>query len=71
MSDKSQATTPWWPSTGVHNRLEPFDTSRFEYESTTGGRKSLVPPPEGDGWEEIDWIRDDYTDTALWRRVKP
>jgi hypothetical protein len=60
--------TVQWPPEGVHRTIEPFDEARFEYATTEGGRKSVVHPPEGDGWEEIDWRRDEFTDEALWRR---
>ena len=60
-----------WPQEGWHRKLEPFDTERFEYAVTEGPRKQDTPPPDGDGWMELDWYRTDFTDEALWRRVKP
>jgi hypothetical protein len=62
-----------WLQEGEHRALDPFDTKAFEYEITEGQRKGDVPPPEGDGWVELDWRRNDFTDEALWRRprIKP
>lgn len=59
-----------WPEGGCHVKLEPFDETSFEYDTTEGPRKGLVPPPDGLGWVEIDWDRGDFTDTSLWRRPR-
>lgn len=59
-----------WPQQGHHTSPERFDEAKYEYETTEGPRKGHVPPPDGSGWEEIDWVRDEFTDTALWRRLR-
>jgi hypothetical protein len=59
-----------WIEGGVHGRLEPFDVTRFEYITTTNARKAYSNPPDGSGWEELDWYRDDFSEEILWRRIR-
>lgn len=61
----------FWPQSGYHNdKLDDFDEEKYEYTTTENQRKCESNPPPGDGWEELDWIRWDYTEDVLWRRLR-
>lgn len=72
-SEGTETATPYigWPQEGYHNdKLEPFDTAKYEYDTTENQRKGNSIPPPGDGWEELDWRRWDYTEDVFWRRLR-
>lgn len=42
----------------------------YEYTETTTNRKGTELKPEGEGWSQYDFQRDDFTDTYYYRRPK-
>ena len=64
-----QTSVPW-PQNGIRRNLEPFDTTKYDYEVTENPRKQESIPPSGEGWTEIDWDRHALTESVLWRRSK-